>query len=512
MDTLVARVAGVVAATPGRLALVDGGRRVTYADFWDQAGAFSRALRARGLRDGERVAIVLPNRVEAAVAVYGCWLAGGIAVPLNAQAHARDLGPWLRHCGARHLVHEAGDAAVAEAIATLESTIHCWPVLRDEAIVPCEPDAGAEPPAPGAAPDADALILYTSGTTGAPKGVTLTHANLLANATAVVAYLDLDGNDSVLGVLPFYYAYGASVLHTHLLAGARVVMAPNMLFPHLLVEMVSRERITGISGVPSTFSLLLERLVPGDRDLSSLRYLTQAGGAMPKALTMRLRAALPTPRLFVMYGQTEATSRLSWLPPERLQEKLGSVGVPVAGVRLRVVREDGTDARTGEEGEVWARGPNVMRGYWNAPAETARVLRDGWLRTGDTGWLDEDGYLFLAGRRTDMIKTGAHRVHPAAIEEVICEIDGVAEAAVVGVDHPTLGQVAKAFVVVRRGEALDPKRFAMAIRAYCRDRMAMYKVPREIAFVESLPRTASGKVRRVVLGHPVPDPTLQVLP
>jgi acyl-CoA synthetase (AMP-forming)/AMP-acid ligase II len=513
MDTLVARVAGAVAAMSERVALVDGGRRITYASFWAHAGAFSRALRARGMRDGERVAIVLPNRIEAAVAVYGCWLAGGIAVPLHAQAHARDLGPWLRHCGARHVVHEAGDAGPAEAMATLESAPVAWPVRSGEAIVPCEPGAGkAATPPPCVSPDADALILYTSGTTGAPKGVTLTHANLLANATAVVAYLDLDGSDSVLGVLPFYYAYGASVLHTHLLAGACVVLAPNMLFPHLLMEMVSRERITGISGVPSTFSLLLDRNVPGDHDLSSLRYLTQAGGAMSKALTLRLRDALPRPRLFVMYGQTEATSRLSWLPPEQLASKLGSVGIPVAGVSLRVVRDGGVDAGAGEEGEVWARGPNVMRGYWNAPIETARVLRDGWLRTGDTGWLDEDGYLFLAGRRTDMIKTGAHRVHPAAIEEVICEIDGVAEVAVVGIDDATLGQVVKAFVV-RRGEQRDPSQFALAIKAHCRDQMAPYKIPREIAFVDALPRTASGKVRRVALGHPCPPtPSLPACP
>ena len=317
----------------------------------------------------------------------------------------------------------------------------------------------------------------------------------------------------MLGVLPFYYAYGASVLHTHLLSGACVVIAPNLLFPHLLMETVARERITGLSGVPSTFALLLDRLgtdghAPAERglggyDLSSLRYLTQAGGAMPWALAQRLRAALPGKELFVMYGQTEATSRLTWLPPARLDEKAGSAGIPLDGVELRIAGEDGSAAPPGVEGEVQVRGPNVMLGYWEAPEATAAVLRDGWLRTGDIGRLDADGFLYLAGRRSDMIKTGAHRVHPNDIEEVLAEIPGVAESAVVGVDDATLGQAVKAFVVLEpppRDDALA--RLALAIKAHCRARLAPYKIPRHIEFVDALPRTASGKVRRAALTQP----------
>jgi acyl-CoA synthetase (AMP-forming)/AMP-acid ligase II len=236
----------------------------------------------------------------------------------------------------------------------------------------------------------------------------------------------------------------------------------------------------------------------GDYDLSSLRYLTQAGGPMSAVLTRRLRAALPRARLFVMYGQTEATSRLTWLPPERLDEKLGSVGIPVNGVSLRIAREDGDDAATGEVGEVQVRGANVMRGYWNNPDASAAVLRDGWLRTGDMGHLDGDGYLWLVGRRSDMIKTGAHRVHPVDIEEVIAEVPGVAEVAVIGVDDDVLGQVIKAFVVA---PGLPPRSENM-IKAYCRERLASYKIPRDIAFVSALPRTASGKVRRAALLEP----------
>ena len=256
--------------------------------------------------------------------------------------------------------------------------------------------------------------------------------------------------------------------------------------------------------MPSTFALLLDRVKLDDFDLSALRYLTQAGGAMAPALASRLRAALPQPRLFVMYGQTEATSRLTWLPPERLDEKTGSVGIPIEGVQLRVMREDGQPATPGEEGDVQARGPNVMLGYWNAPDATAAALQDGWLRTGDTGHLDEDGFLYLAGRRSDMIKTGAHRVYPGDIEEAISELATVAEVAVVGTPDDLLGQVVTAYVVARSPLRPEDKgRREMEIKAHCRVRLPQYKIPRHIQFVDALPKTASGKVRRVALTQPM---------
>lgn len=502
MTSVVARVAAHARRAPDRIAIVADDRRIGYADLWSEAVAFAAVLRERGLRPGDRVAIILPNRIEAAVACYGCWLAGGITVSLNAQARARDFEAWLRHSDARHVVHEASHTDAVEAVAALPTGIVRWPIDAEHPLSPREAAKMLDADAAIATidPDAPALILYTSGTTGAPKGVTLTHRNVLANAEAVVRYLELDENDSVLSVLAFYYAYGASVLHTHLIAGASIVLAQNLLFPHLLMDTIARERITGFSGVPSTYALLLERVKLGDYDLASLRYLTQAGGAMSRTLTQRLRAALPHPALYVMYGQTEATSRLTWLPPERLDEKLGSVGIPVDGVELRILREDGSGADVGEDGEVWVRGANVMHGYWNNPEATAQVLRDGWLRTGDMGHLDDDGFLYLAGRRSDMIKTGAHRVHPVDIEDVIADMPGVAEVAVVGVDDDVLGQVIKAFIVA---PGLPP-RSENLVKAHCRERLASYKIPREIAFVATLPRTASGKVRRAALLDPQP--------
>jgi acyl-CoA synthetase (AMP-forming)/AMP-acid ligase II len=521
VSTLAYRVACIASAAPERTAITDGERRASYGEFWAQAQAFSDVLRGNGLQRGDRVAIVLPNRIEAATACYGTWLAGGVVVPLDVQARVRDLSPWIRHCDARYVLHEQDhrDATLAIAelpsirlsIALEEQQPLCVPKLSSGRLSSGKPSPGklssgelssgelssgeTRDDANNARANDLALILYTSGTTGTPKGVMLSHANLLANAESVIAYLGLGCNDSVLSVLPFYYAYGASVLHTHLISGARIHLEKNLVFPNLIVEALAAHRITCLSGVPSTFALLLNHAELGNHDLSCLRSLTQAGGPMTPALTRKLRAALPHPRLFVMYGQTEATSRLTWLPPERLEEKLGSVGIPVDGVTLKIVREDGMPATTGEIGEVWAKGPNVMLGYWNNAEATRNVLQDGWLRTGDLGHLDGDGYLFLAGRRSDVIKTGAHRVHPGDIEEAIAEFPGVIEAAVVGVDDEVMGQAIKAFVVVEA----PTERGADRIKAHCRERLPPYKIPKYIEFVAALPRTASGKVRRVHL-------------
>jgi acyl-CoA synthetase (AMP-forming)/AMP-acid ligase II len=504
MIALTHRVAAIARAEPQRVALADGSREIGYGAFLDAAQRLAAFLRARGCKPGERVALILPNRIEAAIAWYGAWLAGAVVVPLNVQARARDFAPWLRHAGARVLIHEAGNRDVDATLAMLAEAplrIVVGDAAADanaDAVTWTQAQADVGEYEHAAASDAPAAIVYTSGTTGAPKGVTLTHANFAANVDAIVAYLDLSGADSVVSILPFYYSYGASLLHTHLAVGARLVIESNTVFPQLIVETIARERVSGFSGVPSTFALLLDRVTLAGHDLSSLRYLTQAGGAMSTTLTRRLRDALPQARLYVMYGQTEATARLAWLPPERLDDKPGSAGQAIDGVRLEVRDESGRALPTDTVGEIWVQGPNVMTGYWNDPAASASVLRDGWLRTGDMGRLDAEGFLFLSGRRSDMIKTGAHRVHPLDIEEVIAELDGVSEVAVVGIDDATLGQAIKAVIVRTDMARLD----ADAVKAHCRARLAGYKIPKQVEFVPDLPKTASGKVRRALLIDP----------
>ena len=490
-------------SAPERVAVTAGSRNCSYGQLWHGILSFADWLKRSGFKAGDRAAIILANCPEAVIASYGTWVAGGIAVPLNAQARPRELAPWLRHCDPAVLIYESGNVDVK---ALLETT--SLPSLR--VVVGDEPEATADPSldhvisnqsglvAPAIMREADdspAMILFTSGTTGSPKGVTLSHRNLASNAESIVRYLELTASDSVVSVLPFYYAYGNSVLNTHLAAGGRVVLELNMVFPHAVVETIARERASGFSGVPSTFALLLSRVALERYDVSSLRYVTQAGGPMPIATTQRLLAALPHVRMFVMYGQTEATARLTWLPPEMLGRKMGSVGHAIPGVEIEIRSEGREPVGTDRIGEVWARGDNVMLGYWRDEVQTAEVLSGGWLKTGDIGRIDVDGFLFLEGRRTDMIKVGAHRIYPKDVEEAIAELPGIAEVAVVGVEDELLGQVVKAFVVRSAPSTVD----AMSVQAHCRARLAPYKIPKHVEFLETLPRTASGKVMRHAL-------------
>lgn len=480
---------------PDRCAIQEGDKRLTFAALWGHARDYCNRLLAGGVSRGDRVALILSNGPEFAAAYYGVLMAGGVVVPLNASGKARDFVAWLHDCTPAALVADETNGEVAAAVAVLGEQA---PSVYFETAA--RPDEVAQlslvgDPCVTVEPGEAACILYTSGTTGRPKGVVLSHRNLVSNTAGIVDYLNLTHDDGIVTILPFYYSYGSSVLHTHIQAGGRLILEKNFVYPHAVVETLAREKATGFAGVPSTYALLLSRVDMRRYDLSAVRYLTQAGGAMSPAVTQRLRDTLPHAKLFVMYGQTEATARLTYLPPDRLDEKIGSVGIPVAGVSIEVRRDDGRDAAAGEVGEVWASGPNVMLGYWGNETATREVIRGGWLKTGDMGRLDKDGFLYLVGRRSDIIKIGAHRVHPQDIEDVIADLEGVAEVAVVGVEDEILGESAKAFVV----PSGVPRVTAMQIQAHCKERLAGYKVPKFIELVDSLPKTSSGKVRRTEL-------------
>lgn len=487
-----------------REAIRHRGTATTYGELWRSVLAVSRALRVHGLGQGERVALLIDNSPEYVAAYYAVLHAGGVVVGLNTALRGAELARQIRSCGAAALIAAPDHPDLASVVGAGNTIrmVSCTASQADRAAPPgahAWGDWASATDAPDDSPAIDAshpaAIIYTSGTTGGPRGVTLSHCNLVANTQSILGYLGLTAADRIVNVLPFYYSYGNSVLHTHLAVGGSIVLENSLTYPHLVVQTMAQESATGFSGVPSTFALLLQRVTLGDYDLASLRYLTQAGGAMAPALTQRLRAALPRARLFVMYGQTEATARISYLPPERLNDKMGTVGIGIPGVTIEV--RDEADARVpaGTAGEVCVRGDNVMLGYWENPQATARVLRDGWLHTGDIGRMDAEGYLSLVGRSSDMIKTGAHRVSPLEIEEVLLELDGISECAALGIADEILGEVIKVFIVPRAGAALD----ARAVQAHCRARLAAYKVPKEVTFVTGLPRTASGKVKRFML-------------
>jgi long-chain acyl-CoA synthetase len=494
---------GIARRSPDLPALSWRTTRWTYADLLSAIDAVRTALIDRQVPRGARIALLLKNSPHYVALYYGTLAAGCVAVPLNAQERAAALARQIEHCGAALVIADSSHPewsglrdrvlALPSPAAVLGVTLHDGP----EALALWTRELGAdnrELPIATLADQDLAAIIYTSGTTGRPKGVMLSHGNLAANTAAIIEYLQLSSADRGLCVLPFHFSYGNSVLHTHLLAGAHLFIEENFAFPQPVLQRMQQEAITGFAGVPSTFALMLGRCKVQDFDLAALRYVTQAGGAMPRFLLEQLRRELPHVELFTMYGQTEATARLTYLPPARLVDKAGSVGIPIAGVQIDV-RRDGRSLALRASGEVHVRGPNVMLGYWNDPAATAQVLSEGWLNTGDLGYRDEDGYLYLEGRSVEMIKVGAFRIAPQEIEEVIGALPGVAEVAVTGVADELLGQAIKAVIVTRDGEQID----ARAIKAYCRERLATYKIPKVLEFVAELPRTSSGKVQRYKL-------------
>jgi long-chain acyl-CoA synthetase len=481
---------------PDRAALVVGEQSVDHQTLWARivdAGTQLQPL----IQEGDRVVIALDSGVDMVVALYGTWWAKGVAVCLNMALHADDLLALAHHSGAKVAwVAPATDkpsALVQGLQGQGAQTLNPAPVP-----VPAIASPGAPVQAPVLDTQADALILYTSGTTGAPKGVRLSHGNLAANTQAIQAVLPIQADDVAMSVLPLYYAYGQSVLHTHLSAGATLVLEPSLMYPHRVLERLGGLACSALYGVPSSFLLMIERGGLLQASLPSLRYMAQAGAAMPRQGIERLREAQPQIGFWVMYGQTEATSRLTILSPAEAARHPGSVGRPLPGVHLSIRDELGQALPAGVVGEVCAQGPNVMQGYLNATEDSAQALRDGWLHTGDLGRLDTDGHLYLEGRSRDIIKVGAHRVSPADIEHTVMAVDGVESCVALSMPDPLLGEVVRV-CVIPRDRAADTAALQRAIQQHCRASLALYKCPKQIDFIAQFPTTASGKVQKHLL-------------
>jgi len=474
-----------------------------YHDLEDEANRIASLLRAQGVERNDRVALLLDNGFDYVAGFFGILKAGACCVALNSSNKTRTTALLLQDSGAVGLITqglmvktdlpEIAQAAKNLSFVLVDRAAPSW-VLPDRIHVLLRQDVEAAStehhPLPVSSDDLCA-ILYTSGSTGKPRGVTLSHGNLMANTEQILAYLELGADDSVLSVLPFHYSYGNSLLLTHVAVGGRVVVDNRFAYPATIVDALEERRVTSFAGVPSTYAILTNRTDFLQRSWPDLRYLTQAGGAMTPALQRRLRETLPARiHLFIMYGQTEAGARLSWLPPELLPTKYGSIGRGIPGVDLTVRREDGSICGVGEVGEVVASGPNIMQGYWNDPAETALVLKNGRLHTGDLGRQDEDGDIWLVDRMKNMIKAGANRVSAKEIEETIAEVPGVQEVCVVGIPDEMLGEAIEAFVVPQPGGDFDPN----TIRQHCRRHLALFKIPRAIHQLDTMPRSSAGKV------------------
>lgn len=490
---------------PDRVAVIAGDREVSYGELSGLASGFAAGLGELGVQRGDRVAILLPNDVPAAVAIEGSWRAGAALAALNPTIKEDNLDYVLRDTEPAAIVCDAERAELARTAAQRAGGI---PVVSD-----VEGLAASGGPAPPLPLQTDlAAVMYTSGSTGGPKGVTLTHHNLAFVTGSIVDYLEMTSADRVLCVMQLSFGYGLSQLLACVRVGATLALEAGIAFPGRLVQVLERHRITGLPGVPTIFQVLTALRGLADRELPDLRFLTNAGASMPVATVEAVRRTFPQARLYLMYGLTECI-RVSYLPPEQLDARPTSSGIAIPGTDAWIEGADGKPARVGEVGELMVRGPHVMQGYWRDPERTAERMRPGrwpWepeLATGDLFRTDNEGYLHWVGRTDDLIKCRGEKVYPREIEEVLHAADGVQEAAVVGVPDRLLGQAVHAHVAPAPGHALDDG----DLRRLCVEQLEDHKVPQRVLVHEALPRNARGKVDRQALiaaatEQPAPSP------
>lgn len=455
----------------------------TYGDLRARAAVIADAVAASRESD-EPVALLAGNGIMWIAAYLAVLASGRVVVPLATTLSGHEAAARARWAGCRTVLlgRDQSEKSTELRIAGLDIVA----------------ESDVDPPAGGAPvlrytdvdPDADAAYLFTSGTTAAPRAVRLSHRNLQANTTSILSYLPLRSDDRILVALPFTYVFGASLLHTHLRLGATLVGHATPAFPETTVARLGIESCTGFAGVPSLFNALVRNSSFTTASLPSLRTIQQAGGALSESVLQELVDAQPQARVFVMYGQTEATARLSYLPPTELHRRRGSIGKGIPGVRLTVVGEDGTATAPGEVGEILAMGENVSPGYLHDAAATRAKMPDGVLHTGDLATVDADGYIYIVDRSDDFIKSWGHRVASIDVEAVVMALPAVVAAAAVGITDPAAGERVELAIVLRPDAELTPAE----VLAHCRTMLTGPLVPAHVHLLDELPLNANGKV------------------
>jgi amino acid adenylation domain-containing protein len=494
---------------PDKIALVEKARRLCYREIDERSSALAHALIARGVARGDRVVVFLDNNVEAVVSFWAVLKAGAVVCMVSPQTKADKLTYLLNDSRAAALITDARlapafarAAALAPHLGTIIAVgdvvavdlpgraVTAWDALLVEA-------AGKEAP-PTRCIDIDlAAIIYTSGSTGEPKGVMLTHRNMLAAASSITTYLRNVEDDVILCALPLSFDYGLYQMIMAFRMGARLILERSVAYPAEVLSVLVREGVTGFPGVPTMFALLAEMKNLADHDLSRVRYVTNTAAALPvKHITM-LQRLFPGARVFSMYGLTEC-KRCTYLPPEDLDRKPTSVGIAIPNTELWLVDDDDRRLGPNQVGQLVIRGATVMRGYWEKPGASAEKLRPGplpgesVLYTGDYCRLDEEGYLYFVGRMDSIIKSRGEKVAPKEIEMVLMNLAGVKEAAVIGVPDEILGEAPKAFVVLEEGAHLDERE----LRAACQAALEPFMVPKYFELIAELPKTTTGKITK----------------
>jgi len=502
---------------PEKIALVCGDRRLTYREIEEQCNRLAHGLIASGVQRGDRVAVYLDNSVEAALSIFAALKAGAVFLMINPTTKTEKLAYILNNCratvlithakkldalkdGLQQMPHLRNVIVAGTMIKAVESGAKRFVSLNDLLI---EHDTSVGVPAKRCIDIDLAALIYTSGSTGNPKGVMMTHLNMVTAARSITQYLENTHDDIILSALPLSFDYGLYQVLMGFLAGATVILEPSFAYPQVILERLSSENVTGFPLVPTMAAILLQMkgLSPGR--FPRLRYITNTAAALPPSHIERLRGLFPATRIYSMYGLTEC-KRVSYLPPDQLAIRPSSVGKAIPNTEVYIVDERGGRVGSGTVGELVVRGAHVMKGYWEKPEETDRVLKPGplpgekVLYTGDLFRMDGEGYLYFVGRKDDIIKTRGEKVSPKEVEAVLYTLSEVKEAAVVGVEDPILGQAIKAVLVLADGAALSER----DVMRHCAARLEDFMVPKSVEFRSSLPKTTTGKISKRELGLP----------
>jgi long-chain acyl-CoA synthetase len=465
---------------PSKIALISGNARLTYRKMDEWANRIANCLEEAAVRRGDRVGVWLDNSPDAAAAIFGVLKAGAVFVPINPSTKIDKLHYILTDCGAKALITDARKAPAYQRIAIVQP---------DRALA-----YSSAAPAKQCIDLDLAAIIYTSGSTGKPKGVMLTHRNMISAANSITTYLENTSDDIILNVLPLSFDYGLYQLLMAFKIGGTLVLERGFIYPFQVVETIIRENITGLPVVPTIAAILLQMDLTKYR-FPALRYITNTAAALPAAHILKLRSLFPAVKIFSMYGLTEC-KRVSYLPPDQIDIRPKSVGRGMPNEEVYIVDDSGKRVPPGQTGELVVRGSNVMKGYWNLPDETAKMLKPGplpgemLLYTGDLFRADSEGYLYFVGRKDDIIKCRGEKVSPREVENVLCAMPELLEAAVIGVPDATLGEAIVAFVVPRVNTTIVSR----DVLRHCASHLEEFLVPQRVEFVTSLPKSLNGKV------------------
>lgn len=476
------------------LAVISGTTDCTYGDLKTAVGLIQKELMEKAIQPGQRVGLLGENSVFWIAAYLAILRIGAVVVPLPIMWPEEEL---------RRLTEFVHLQAVCVEGCRLERQQN-WlartnlPVISGKAILTKNTlnnrlldGLNSQP----VEPDQEAALMLTSGTTSAPKVVRISHRNIQANSESIIEYLELTADDRIMVVLPFFYCFGTSLLHTHLRVGGTLVLNNRFAYPETVLDLMQSSKCTGLAGVPTTFQTLLRDSTFSRRRFPELKKVQQAGGKLSPVLIEELCRTLPDAKIFIMYGQTEATARLSYLPPSYLDKKIGSIGRGIPGVDLRVIGEDGEPVQPGQVGEIIARGENIALGYLDNPQATDEKFGNGELHTGDLATVDKEGFIYIVDRKSDFLKPYGHRVSSQLIEAYLLGLPEVVSAAVIGVPDLACGEAVEAYLVLAKGSRLSEA----DILSYCRRCMPRYMIPQGVQIMETLPMSENGKVVKTSL-------------